>query len=574
MIPKELQQRKQWICWRYEQHPGRSKPTKIPYNPLTGYRASSTDASTWTDFETAKACAGRYSGIGFVFTKDDPYVGIDLDHVLDKNGEFIQKDAREIFEKCNSYTEISPSGTGIHILGKARLRDMAHKVEENPDLGTCEKELYESGRYFTVTGNQLGNVSEIKDVQAMTDNLEQVMAEAQKSKKKAAKSVTKSAAGENTVAAPGKTPSQESNEEDPVITYARSVFPEINTAQKGQGERLHDKAVHIAQFLQDGEIEKAVHDQDLFITYKQKGMVRTTVIPDQGLGFNIPTNEAEQKAYLYSKLFRHLDRTQTWDITKRPQFEKMHKVTQLMIASMEKFPGGGGTRKYFNLDDMGKQLGKTSSELMQEIMADTAQIPALSRTLAKCETNGVTGLLISKEIIGAFSHGKELALDKVEEIKSNEQSVKVENMRSLVSNTMVATRPQASFLWLEKQGVTCQVIPEEKLSNQNYRNCSFANFQLEKPMEHAIFDSCHFDHVTAGDEVKLNDVVLDKCRFSDEKDMETLLGKGAEIKNCMVYKQDAELGKKNWQLVGAEKPKFIENTQKIPGSKTPGGMER
>ena len=570
MIPKELQERKQWICWRYEQAPGRAKPTKIPYNPLTGYRASSTDASTWTDFETAKANASRYSGIGFVFTKEDPYVGIDLDHVLDSKGEFIQKDAREIFEKCASYTEISPSGTGIHILGKAKLHDMAHKVEENPELGTCEKELYESGRYFTVTGHQLGNVSEIKDVQSMTDELEQIMAEAQKGKKKAAKSVSKASAKENMAAAPV----MQGNEEDPVITYARTVFPEINTAQKGQGERLHDKAVHIAQFLQEGEIQKAVKDQDLFITYKQKGMVRTTVIPDQGLGFNIPNNPTEQKAYLYSKLFRHLDRTQTWDITKRPQFEKMHKVTQMIIANMEKFPGGGGTRKYFNMEEMGKQLGRPATELMHEIMADTAQIPALSRTLAKCQTNGMTGLLVSKEIIGAFSHGNELQIDKVEEIKSNEQTVKMENLRSLVSNTMVATEQQASFLWLQKQGITCQVIPEEKLSKQNYRNCSFPNLHLEKPLEDAIFDSCHFDHVELGDKASLKNVVLDKCRFSDEKDMTALVGKGAEVKNCMVYRLDPELGKKNWQLVGTEKPKFIENAKTMPESKTPGGMER
>lgn len=53
MIPRELQQRKQWICWKYEQIPGRSKPTKVPYDPVSGYKAKSTDRTTWTDFDTA-----------------------------------------------------------------------------------------------------------------------------------------------------------------------------------------------------------------------------------------------------------------------------------------------------------------------------------------------------------------------------------------------------------------------------------------------------------------------------------------------------------------------------------------
>lgn len=573
MIPKELQERKQWICWKYEQRPDRPKPTKIPYNPVTGFKASTMDPSTWTDFQTAAAQAGKYSGIGFVFTKNDPYVGIDLDHVLDDKGEFIFPDAKELFEKCNSYTEVSPSGTGIHILGKAKLHDMAHKVEENTAIGTCEKELYESGRYFTVTGHQLGNVSEIKDVQNVTDELEQVMAKAQKSKKKAPAKTMESA---STTSRNGPV---NSNEEDPVITYARTVFPEINTAAPGQGNVLHDKAVHIAQFLQEGEIIKAVKDQDLFITYKQKGMLRTTVVPDQGLGFNIPSDPEGQRTYLYGKLFRHLDRTQTWDITKRPKVENLHKVTQLLVADMQDFPGGGGTRKCFDLSIVGQKLGKTDKELVSEIQADTAQMPALNRTFAVCQKEGKSYLLVAKEIIGAFSYGKELEKSHIEavskeEAKSNDKVVQQEDFKPMVADTLVSTHMNASFLWLQKQKLPCKVMEESEMSHTNFKNCSFQGIEIKEGLKDSTFMSCNLDNVKVDENAKLEDVKLTMCRFGSEADVKALEDRGASIESCSVYKLNPETQKQEWQVIGVAKPKFIENKKAVPERQSSGGMER
>src|SRR5215212_1114417 len=81
--PPELKAREQWVCWRYEQRGG--KKTKVPYYPHTGRLASATDTSTWCLYiEAADAvAAGRYDGLGFVFGEDDPYAGVDFDHVRD-----------------------------------------------------------------------------------------------------------------------------------------------------------------------------------------------------------------------------------------------------------------------------------------------------------------------------------------------------------------------------------------------------------------------------------------------------------------------------------------------------------
>jgi putative DNA primase/helicase len=142
--PQDL---RQWVCWHLEERDG--KPTKVPYSPTTGERASSTDPKTWASYtEALSACTERgYSGVGFVFTPEDDFAGVDLDGCLDpKTGE-IEAWAQEILEELNSYTEISPSEIGLHILVRGQLppgRNRKGRIE-----------FYDRGRYFTVTGRHL-----------------------------------------------------------------------------------------------------------------------------------------------------------------------------------------------------------------------------------------------------------------------------------------------------------------------------------------------------------------------------------------------------------------------------------
>lgn len=138
---------RQWLVWRSEERDG--KPTKIPYSPLTGQRASSTTPETWTGYEEAvRACKKHgYGGIGFVFTPEDDLCGVDLDGCLDAETGEIEPWAQEVIEGLDSYTEVSPSGTGVHVLVRGEL-----------PAGRNRKgrfEAYDRGRYFTVTGRHL-----------------------------------------------------------------------------------------------------------------------------------------------------------------------------------------------------------------------------------------------------------------------------------------------------------------------------------------------------------------------------------------------------------------------------------
>ena len=82
-IPKELQDRPQWICWKAEKRGG--KLTKIPKDPKNKRNAKVNDPETWSDFNTAwmRYNSDDYDGVGFVFTANDPYCGIDLDSCRD-----------------------------------------------------------------------------------------------------------------------------------------------------------------------------------------------------------------------------------------------------------------------------------------------------------------------------------------------------------------------------------------------------------------------------------------------------------------------------------------------------------
>ena len=143
-IPEELRTIARWVVWRSEPRAGDDKPTKVPYNPLTRAKASSTDPRTWCSFEAASTAEPDWSGIGFVLSDTDSITGIDLDHCRDPHTGDIASWAERIIRDVNSYTEVSPTGTGIHIFVHAAL------PKDGSKFGPIE--LYETKRYLTVTG--------------------------------------------------------------------------------------------------------------------------------------------------------------------------------------------------------------------------------------------------------------------------------------------------------------------------------------------------------------------------------------------------------------------------------------
>jgi primase-polymerase (primpol)-like protein len=143
-IPEELKIRPQWVVSKAVGE----RPEKVPYSAKTGWKASTTDLLSWSSFEEANEAlrsGQQYSGLGFVFSSGDCYTGIHLDTCVAEDGE-IAPWALEIVRYFHSYTELSATGTGIHIIVKGL------KV---PNRRRDKVEVYSSKRFFTVTGHLL-----------------------------------------------------------------------------------------------------------------------------------------------------------------------------------------------------------------------------------------------------------------------------------------------------------------------------------------------------------------------------------------------------------------------------------
>lgn len=140
-IPEELKQLQQWVVHK----------AKTPHSPKTGRLASVTDSATWSSFEDACTASKNYDGLGFVFTAEDPFVGVDFDHCFTYG--LLDPWVAQQLQQLDSYAELSPSGTGLHVICKGQLPASVKRSQ-------CE--LYDQGRYFTVTGNVYGQPRPIR----------------------------------------------------------------------------------------------------------------------------------------------------------------------------------------------------------------------------------------------------------------------------------------------------------------------------------------------------------------------------------------------------------------------------
>ena len=141
--PEELRQLPRWVAYTAD---------KKPINPVTGCGAKANDAVTWGTFEQAVAKVGQSNIVGIGFELGGGYIGIDIDRcIVDGN---IAPTVDQTIKAMNTYTEISPSGKGIHLIYKGTLPE-----------GHCKKnikdgqifEIYSQQRYFTMTGNKYPN---------------------------------------------------------------------------------------------------------------------------------------------------------------------------------------------------------------------------------------------------------------------------------------------------------------------------------------------------------------------------------------------------------------------------------
>ncbi len=143
-----------WVAWKLQTRKG--KQTKVPYS-VSGRLASSTDSSTWSTYDEVKKVSNN---VGIVFTPEQTLLGIDIDKCL--TGNKITHEQKEIIAQflieANTYTEISPSGTGLHSFIKLTS---PFKLAANRK---APFELYTDGRYFTFTGDVYKEERSVREV--------------------------------------------------------------------------------------------------------------------------------------------------------------------------------------------------------------------------------------------------------------------------------------------------------------------------------------------------------------------------------------------------------------------------
>ena len=158
-IPEELKILRQWVNWKFGIN-SENRLTKVPYQ-INGPKADPTDPSTWSGFDEVIAAYDKhgFDGVGYVATSDNDIIGIDIDHcVIDEN---IESWALSIAEQLNSYTEKSPSGSGLRIFVHGKIKDQERKKRNGFGAeGKGAVEVYQEKRFFTITGHRFDKFPE------------------------------------------------------------------------------------------------------------------------------------------------------------------------------------------------------------------------------------------------------------------------------------------------------------------------------------------------------------------------------------------------------------------------------
>jgi len=173
-IPEEMIKQDHFIVWRLEDI-GKPKKAKIPYNPENHWKCAVTKKENFTSFHKAKEVFKKsdknYSGVGIgLFAAGEPsdLCVVDFDEVLNDSGELLPQfeEIQEWIEDFNTYTEISQSGTGLHLF-----------FFGNPPGATTRKalsdfpvEIYCKGRFIAITGNIWHGYDKMRNCQETLNN--------------------------------------------------------------------------------------------------------------------------------------------------------------------------------------------------------------------------------------------------------------------------------------------------------------------------------------------------------------------------------------------------------------------
>lgn len=166
-VPGSLAVRQQWLLWCYEWDPKREVWLKVPYYVSGGRRngevGTDRDRMKLTVLSRARQAYERdpkkWAGVGFAFLPDDGLIGIDLDDAVDLESGVPTTRCAAIIQACNSFTETSTSGTGVHIIVEGKT-----DTNKSNDIGL---EIFCSKQYFIFTGNRWPNApAEVAPIEA------------------------------------------------------------------------------------------------------------------------------------------------------------------------------------------------------------------------------------------------------------------------------------------------------------------------------------------------------------------------------------------------------------------------
>jgi hypothetical protein len=152
-IPFALKSIDQWVLWKAEPRAEGKGTNKVPYQ-CNEQKASSTKPETWADFTSVMAELGddetAFSGAGFVVRAENGILVLDFDHVRNAHTGEIDEVVLGAVRYLGTYAEVSPSGTGIRIIGYGTM-----------DRAITSKTLqgWVTGRFVTITGHRLDGVS-------------------------------------------------------------------------------------------------------------------------------------------------------------------------------------------------------------------------------------------------------------------------------------------------------------------------------------------------------------------------------------------------------------------------------
>lgn len=139
-IPACMKKWDNWIYWKNIKLED-GKFTKIPYSDI-GKSAKTNDCKTWKQFQDVANWKSKgFSGIGFMLNKSNPFTIIDLDKCIENGKPSLF--AQNVIDYFNSYTEISPSGTGLHVILVGSIEKAVKRIEI---------EIYDNLRYMAMTG--------------------------------------------------------------------------------------------------------------------------------------------------------------------------------------------------------------------------------------------------------------------------------------------------------------------------------------------------------------------------------------------------------------------------------------